>query len=213
MDKFDQQIIQRLQRNARESLAAIGGEIGLSRSAVAERIQRLEERGVIRGYTLRLGGSGERAVQAYFQLTLSPFRLDEIMPLIQRIMVFCHKAGSPFGMEELAGDQTLNSLGCPPALGRPDRRRPLSQSQPAQLIGQIRLHPTVSSSLLAIKPIRNRLKLYPKWARMAAHVPKCRRSMPSTIPISKMIKVAGEIAYCRCVAPKSMAVGTTPSTG
>jgi len=85
MDKFDQQIIQRLQRNSRESLAAIGREIGLSRSAVAERIQRLEERGVIRGYTLRLGGSGERAVQAYFQLTLSPFRLDEIMPLIQRI--------------------------------------------------------------------------------------------------------------------------------
>lgn len=85
MDKFDQQIIDRLRRNARESLAAIGRSIGLSRSAVAERIQRLEERGLIRGYTLRLGGTGKRAVQAYFQLTLSPFRLDEIMPLIQKI--------------------------------------------------------------------------------------------------------------------------------
>lgn len=85
MDKFDQQIIDRLRRNAREPLSAIGREIGLSRSAVAERIQRLEDRGLIRGYTLRTGGTGQRAVQAYFQLSLSPFRLDEIIPLIRRI--------------------------------------------------------------------------------------------------------------------------------
>lgn len=84
VDKFDQQIIALLKQNARESLAAIGRRIGLSRSAVAERIQRLEARGLIRGYTLRLGETG-KAVQAYFQLTLSPFRLDEITPLIHRI--------------------------------------------------------------------------------------------------------------------------------
>ncbi len=85
MDKFDQQIINRLKQNARESLAAIGRDIGLSRSAVAERIQRLEERGIIRGYTLRLGEAGQRAVQAYFQLSFSPFRLDDLLPVILRI--------------------------------------------------------------------------------------------------------------------------------
>lgn len=85
VDKFDQQIIDRLGRNARESLAAIGRDIGLSRSAVAERIQRLEERGVIRGYTLRLGASGHKAVQAYFQLSFSPFRLDDLLPVIRAI--------------------------------------------------------------------------------------------------------------------------------
>ncbi len=85
MDKFDQQIIGRLKHNARESLAAIGRDIGLSRSAVAERIQRLEERGVIEGYTLKLGEAGQKAVQAYFQLTLSPFKVDELLPLIQAI--------------------------------------------------------------------------------------------------------------------------------
>lgn len=85
MDKFDQQIISRLKRNARESLAAIGRDIGLSRSAVAERIQRLEERGTIRGYTLQLGETGKKAVQAYFQLSFSPFKLDKLLPEIQTI--------------------------------------------------------------------------------------------------------------------------------
>ena len=85
MDKFDQQIISRLKLNARESLAAIGRDIGLSRSAVAERIQRLEDQGVIQGYTLRLGEAGQKAVQAYFQLSLSPFKLDELLPVIQAI--------------------------------------------------------------------------------------------------------------------------------
>ncbi len=84
MDKFDQQIITRLKQNARESLAAIGRDIGLSRSAVAERIQRLEARGIIRGYTLSVGETGQ-AIQAYFQLSFSPFKLDELLPTIQAI--------------------------------------------------------------------------------------------------------------------------------
>ncbi|AKH19925.1 Lrp/AsnC family transcriptional regulator [Sedimenticola thiotaurini] len=85
MDKFDQQIISRLQQNARASLAAIGRDIGLSRSAVAERIQRLEARGIIQGYTLKLAENGRQAVQAYFQLSFSPFKLDELLPAIQAI--------------------------------------------------------------------------------------------------------------------------------
>jgi len=85
VDKFDQQIISRLKLNSRESLAAIGRDIGLSRSAVAERIQRLEERGVIEGYTLKLGEAGQKAVQAYFQLTFSPFKVDELLSTIRGI--------------------------------------------------------------------------------------------------------------------------------
>ncbi|WP_424003552.1 Lrp/AsnC family transcriptional regulator [Maribacter sp. IgM3_T14_3] len=46
-DDFDWKIIQLLQNNSRLSYAKIGREINLSPSAVAERVQRLEEENVI----------------------------------------------------------------------------------------------------------------------------------------------------------------------
>ena len=50
-DELDWQIIRLLQENSRLSYAQIGREIGLSPSAVAERVQRLEELGIIQQYT------------------------------------------------------------------------------------------------------------------------------------------------------------------
>ena len=44
------QLVEELQRDARQSLAALGRAVGLSAPAVAERLARLEETGVIRGY-------------------------------------------------------------------------------------------------------------------------------------------------------------------
>ncbi len=51
MDTMDQQIISLLRANGRLSREQIAREINLSRPAVHERIKRLEEQGVIRGYT------------------------------------------------------------------------------------------------------------------------------------------------------------------
>lgn len=50
-DEFDSKIIEILQENSRLSYAQLGREIGLSPSAVAERVQRLEDTGVIVKYT------------------------------------------------------------------------------------------------------------------------------------------------------------------
>jgi len=43
-------LLEELQRDARLSLAELGRRVGLSSPAVAERLQRLEAAGVIRGY-------------------------------------------------------------------------------------------------------------------------------------------------------------------
>lgn len=50
LDAIAWKILEALQRNARGSFAELGRKIGLSTPAVAERVHRLEEAGVITGY-------------------------------------------------------------------------------------------------------------------------------------------------------------------
>jgi Lrp/AsnC family transcriptional regulator, leucine-responsive regulatory protein len=51
LDSVDSKAIDRLSRDARESWADLGAALGLSAPAAAERVRRLQERGIIRGFT------------------------------------------------------------------------------------------------------------------------------------------------------------------
>ena len=50
MDGINWEILGVLQRNSRASLSGIGREIGLTPPAVAERVKRMEDLGIIEGY-------------------------------------------------------------------------------------------------------------------------------------------------------------------
>lgn len=50
LDKLDQAILRELQRNGRQTFDLVGGQIGLSPSAVLRRVRRLEQAGVIQRY-------------------------------------------------------------------------------------------------------------------------------------------------------------------
>ena len=54
MDPIDGLLIQRLQEDGRATQLDLAREVGLSQPAVAERIRKLEQRGVIAGYTARV---------------------------------------------------------------------------------------------------------------------------------------------------------------
>lgn len=54
LDATDRSILELLQENCKQPLAAIGEKVGLSAPAVVERIHKLEEAGVIRSYTALL---------------------------------------------------------------------------------------------------------------------------------------------------------------
>lgn len=54
LDKFDIAILEALQRDARLSLQELGKQVGLTASPCWTRIRRMEEAGVIEGYSVRV---------------------------------------------------------------------------------------------------------------------------------------------------------------
>jgi DNA-binding Lrp family transcriptional regulator len=66
-DAVDEKLLTLLERDARRPVIALARAVGLSRSAVQERLARLERDGIIAGYTLRrgrrlAGAAGTKAV-------------------------------------------------------------------------------------------------------------------------------------------------------
>lgn len=91
MDRIDHGIIDQLRLNARAGYADIGGEVGLSASAVKRRIDRLVADGVIRGFTVQVDPAVEGlATEAYVELfcrgTVSPTELKRILSGIPEIV-------------------------------------------------------------------------------------------------------------------------------
>ncbi|MDP2561085.1 Lrp/AsnC family transcriptional regulator [Psychrobium sp. 1_MG-2023] len=92
MDKFDQKIIEALRRDARQSVSAIAQQINLSRPSVSERIKKLEQSGVIRGYQVLLSESTKAQVSAYLEIQHSSERCRDIINVFHQIpeVKTCH---------------------------------------------------------------------------------------------------------------------------
>jgi DNA-binding Lrp family transcriptional regulator len=73
LDEIDRQLIALLQINARESVATLARQLGIARTTVNSRLERLEKNKVISGYGVRLGqsviGGG---LQAYVGIKVQP---------------------------------------------------------------------------------------------------------------------------------------------
>jgi DNA-binding Lrp family transcriptional regulator len=59
MDSTDLQLMALLRQDARTPVATLASKLGVSRGTVSNRIQRLEDQGVITGYTVRLRPDAE----------------------------------------------------------------------------------------------------------------------------------------------------------
>lgn len=73
LDDTDKQLLNLLSANCRESITALARKLRLSRSTVKDRIERLERRGVIKGYTLKLSDDfAARQIQVQVLITSDP---------------------------------------------------------------------------------------------------------------------------------------------
>jgi Lrp/AsnC family leucine-responsive transcriptional regulator len=92
LDRIDNQILSLLRQDGRMSHAAIAKQVGLSGPAVHERVRKLEQAGVIAGYTAVIDPDTVGLPHvAFCQVTLSEgseFAMDE--PIVARI---CEEPG------------------------------------------------------------------------------------------------------------------------
>ncbi|MDY5842211.1 Lrp/AsnC family transcriptional regulator [Peptoniphilaceae bacterium SGI.137] len=79
MDKIDFQILEALKKDARQSYSEIAEQVHLTRVAVKSRIQRMEEQGIIRGYTVIIDSKAyKKFVSLFVELEIKPDQIDKI---------------------------------------------------------------------------------------------------------------------------------------
>jgi DNA-binding Lrp family transcriptional regulator len=86
MDDKDHALITLLTRDARMSAAALARRLGLSRTTVQARIERLERSGAILGYTARLGEPGWREmIRATVLISVEPRMTARVVAALGRL--------------------------------------------------------------------------------------------------------------------------------
>lgn len=90
LNNMDQRILEILQGDARISLKDLAAQVGLSSPSVSERLQRLEERGVIRAFTIDIDPQAlGYQLQAIVRIRPLPGKLQAVQKLIEQTPEFC----------------------------------------------------------------------------------------------------------------------------
>ena len=101
MDVTDKNILDTLRQNARIPLSALARVVGHSRSTVQDRINRLEARGIIAGYTVRFGTDTEaRMIRAQVMLKIEPRVQDAVV-------AFCRRQKAITGLYTISGEYDI----------------------------------------------------------------------------------------------------------
>ena len=94
MEKLDRLIVQTLCEDGRMSYTDLAEQVGLSVSAVHQRVRRLEQRGVIRGYTARVDAEAlELPLTAFVSIKpIDPAAPDDVPDRLSHLSAIeaCH---------------------------------------------------------------------------------------------------------------------------
>lgn len=86
MKSQDQVLLNLLKADARMPVAEIARRLGVSRSTVQSRIERLEKSGVIAGYTLKLTQEvARRRITAHVWLAVNPKQAEKVVRALKAI--------------------------------------------------------------------------------------------------------------------------------
>jgi DNA-binding Lrp family transcriptional regulator len=111
IDATDQRIIALLRENARASTAQLGRRLGLARTTVQSRIERLLQHKVIAGFTLRMGAERERGqLLAHVMITAVPKLLARVEAAL-RALPEVRKLYSVSGQHDFIAVLVTDSVG------------------------------------------------------------------------------------------------------
>lgn len=108
LDEIDRRLLARLQENARIPTAALAREVGLSRSAVQERLERLEKSQTILGYTVQLGDTARPVLLAEVMIQLEQKQSAGVVGALQKI-AHCIRCLAISGEYDLIAEVAANT--------------------------------------------------------------------------------------------------------
>ena len=109
----DQMLLMLLRENARASTADLARRLGVSRTTVQSRIERLERKGVIAGYTVRLSADYERGqVQAHVLITALPKLVAQVIAALSEIVAVrtVHSVSGSFDLIAMLAARSIGEL-------------------------------------------------------------------------------------------------------
>lgn len=113
MDNVDRTLLSALRRNGRASLSDLAAALGISRATVRARIEKLETRGVIQGYTVQIAQDlVEAPVRGLMMLAISGPGAERVMhkltghAAVNRV----HSTNGKWDLIVEVGTQTLEEL-------------------------------------------------------------------------------------------------------
>lgn len=113
LSQGDQDLIALLRENARASTAELARRLGVSRTTVQSRIERLEARGIIAGYGVRLAPDYERGlVRAHVLLTVTPKLADRVVRDLKALAQVrtLHSVSGSFDMIVIVESPSISDL-------------------------------------------------------------------------------------------------------
>jgi Lrp/AsnC family leucine-responsive transcriptional regulator len=97
MDSFGRSLLQELQDNSRLSIAELARRVGLSPTAIAERMKQMEEVGILRGYTVEMDREAlGLEVMAFIRMSCDGqhyFRLMDFVHTVEEVRECHHLTG------------------------------------------------------------------------------------------------------------------------
>ena len=106
----DAQLLSALRENARASTAEIARRLGLSRTTVQSRMERLEREGVIRGYTVRVNEQVERGyIRAHILIPVAPKQMPAVVQAL-------HEMPQVRSLHSVSGAHDLVAMGVVPTV-------------------------------------------------------------------------------------------------